>query len=94
MNKLEDPKEYIITLAELKAELAKIEDDSVYVVLAKDGEGNDFSPLVKDGFKSSGYYLRHSNWSGDVYSAQDMEEEDYDIDDDEVIEVIVLWPCN
>lgn len=73
-----------LTVRELIEDLQKLNPDHP-VVLAKDGEGNDYSPL--DSY-STGVYEAHSTWSGDVY-----DENDEDAPED-LPPVVVLWPTN
>lgn len=72
------------------------------VILQKDGEGNDYSPLSDAG---EGLYLAESTWSGEVYMtpeeyralladpASGITEEDEPPDAD-VERVVVLGPVN
>ena len=89
-----------MTVGELK-ELLKDVDDSKLVVLAKDSEGNNFSPM--DGADTDQVFVPHigGNWYGDVHCKEltseliklgYTEEDIYDGDDGE--DAIVLWPSN
>jgi hypothetical protein len=53
------------------------------VILSKDSEGNEFSPLADHGLQM---YVSNSTWSGDIYSEEDVE--DYREN------AVVLWPTN
>ena len=72
-----------MTVAELKKHLEKLNDDAL-VVLAKDSEGNDYSPLF--GY-NVGWYSPDNSWSGDFTTHEDQKEEG-----DE--SALVLWPTN
>lgn len=76
-----------LTVRKLIEDLQKLNPDQL-VVLAKDGEGNDYSPL--DSY-STGHYEAHSTWSGDVYGEEDVANGDAP---DDLPEVVILWPTN
>ncbi|KAB1146788.1 hypothetical protein F7R91_14505 [Streptomyces luteolifulvus] len=85
-----------MTLAELRAELdaLNLPDDTI-VVLAKDAEGNGFSPLsVMDG----ALYEAHSSFSGDWYATDQMRaqnpENDWDQAPNGTVPAVFLWPTN
>lgn len=65
------------------------------VVVAKDAEGNDHSPLST---ADTGLYAATSSWSGDVYQLDDVDELRADgwSDDaiDELDPVVILRPVN
>jgi len=83
--------EHDITVAQLRHILADMPDEAV-VVLAKDGEGNDFSPL--SGPVGVHWYRPESTWAGEVYPiGEDADGEVYEPDGDEVI-AVVLDPVN
>lgn len=66
-----------VTVGRLRARLNEF-DDSMLVVLAKDGEGNSFSPLAEvDGST----YAADSTWSGWLTEG-------------EGVPCAVLWPTN
>lgn len=66
--------------------------DEMEVVLSKDGEGNDFSPLV--GYEE-GLYDPDSTWSGRFYALDILGDDDYDQpESDGTKTAIVLWPTN
>lgn len=64
-NAAADPKntEHTITVAKLRSMLADLPSDAV-VVLAKDPEGNGFSPLADLG---AAWYVPECTWAGEVY---------------------------
>jgi hypothetical protein len=62
-----DHTRHVVTVAELRARLAAFPDDTI-VVLAKDSEGNECSPLCTEPVEAVLYYP-DSPWSGDVESA-------------------------
>ena len=53
-----------MTTGELKKLLADLPDETL-VVMAKDGEGNSFSPFDS---VSEGSYFESNKWSGDFYT--------------------------
>ena len=57
--------------------------------MAKDGEGNDYSPLST---YSLGEYVPLSTWSGELRSTEDSDE-DGGCETRE-INALVLWPVN
>lgn len=73
-------------------ELLKDLDPETIVILAKDGEGNGFSPCAdhSDQYR----YEAESTWSGELVS--DPEESDDDGPErwDQAVPCIVLWPVN
>ncbi len=86
-----------MTVGELKTLLSGFPDD-YHVVLAKDEEGNGFSPLY-DG--DPAYYEAETTWSGDVYmeegDALGLDENDPTYHNDITVEsanCVVLWPTN
>lgn len=62
-------------------ELLQKEDPEREVVMSKDAEGNDFSPLVED--FSTGQYVPENTWSGEFI--QDQQEGQ---------KALCLWPTN
>lgn len=72
-----------MTVGELKAALEG-HDDDVLVVVAKDAEGNGYSPLV---LTEMYYYEATNTWSGEII---DTDEEV----DDSAVPSVVLWPTN
>lgn len=78
-------------------ELIKDLPDDMEIILQKDSEGNDYSPLA--GADPNCTYIPKNTWSGTVYSTE-LNEEDYGMDEDEWKEirskpkVLVLYPVN
>lgn len=73
-----------MTLDELRAQLAALDlPGDTLVVLAKDGEGNDFSPLDE---VDAARYRADSTWSGERHSTED--------EDPDAIPAVFLWPVN
>ncbi len=54
------------------------------VIMAKDGEGNSFSP-VDD--LSTEWYAAVNTWSGSIIAPED-------VDDEETVLSLILWPVN
>lgn len=84
-----------MTVADLRAQLAQFPDD-VIVVLAKDGEGNGFSPLCE---AIPAMYLAESTWSGEHYPTEEQrlaedDPDDYDPAPDDAVPAVFLWPTN
>ena len=59
-------------------------DRELEVIMSKDGEGNDFSPLAD---VNEGSYRPDTTWSGEVVP-------EYDNEPPESIPCITLWPMN
>ena len=87
-----------MTVDELRAALEGI-DGSLIVVMSKDAEGNDYSPLAD--LEGESVYVPECTWSGAVYiekltpelRAQGFTDEDlYDGDDGQP--ALVLCPVN
>jgi len=79
-------------VSELIEYLKELPQDA-QVVLAKDGEGNSFSPLCGD--HSEGVYFPNTPWSGEF--ASDDDKESLELLTEEIggpIKAIVLWPTN
>lgn len=74
----------MITVSELIAKLSTLNPD-LYVVMSKDAEGNDFSPLQSF---EVGTYIPSTTWAGDFVAPD--EDEDYSNEGD----AICLWPVN
>lgn len=86
-----------LTVGELKTLLSGFPDD-YHVVLAKDEEGNGFSPLA-DG--DAAFYEAENTWSGDAYfvvgDAFGLDEDAENYNDELPVEsanCVVLWPTN
>ena len=58
-------------------------DENTEIVMSKDGEGNDFSPLSDI---SLGHYEADCTWSGQYYDDDEKTEKS--------IKAICLWPTN
>ena len=97
-----------MNLGELKALLAGLErlPDDTPVILQKDSEGNGYSPLSGG---EPAWYIADSTYSGEVYLMPQDEDEDGDedededgdededddqIDPDDAVPAVVLWPVN
>lgn len=88
------------TLESLKEwidELYSILPKDTKIIIAKDSEGNDYSPMCNF---NRGYYYPNSSWSGSVYFAS-HKAEDYDMTEAEWKDIqaesnscIILWPTN
>ena len=78
-------------------EIIKDLPDDMEIILQKDSEGNDYSPLA--GVDPDCIYIPENTWSGTVYSTE-LNEEDFGIDEDEWIKInsnpraLVLYPAN
>lgn len=86
-----------MTLAELRAQLdaLNLPDDTI-VILAKDGEGNGFSPAVE---AEHAMYSADSTWSGERYITEEQRATESDPDDyseapDGAVHAVFLWPTN
>lgn len=86
-----------MTLAELRAQLdaLNLPDDTI-VVLAKDAEGNGFSPAVE---AATGMYLADTTWSGEHYMTEEQRLAETDPDEwseapDDAVRAVFLWPTN
>ena len=86
-----------MTLAELRAALDALNlPDDTLVVLAKDGEGNGYSPLVT---ADHAMYAANTTWSGDHYMTDEQRQAQPDPDDysqapDDAVHAVFLWPTN
>lgn len=89
-----------LTVATLRAFLATQPDDRL-VVLAKDGEGNGYSPLAE---AEEAMYLADSTWSGETYPTPEWLADEirsgtgsWTVDDgapNEAVRVVLLGPVN
>lgn len=79
-----------MTVAELIAALRKLPKGAL-VVMAKDEEGNGFSPFAG---AVSGVYDAESTWSGDFFHQRIIGDEDYFQPTPEAVPAICLWPLN
>jgi hypothetical protein len=86
-----------VTLAELRAQLAALNlPDDTLVVLAKDAEGNRYSPLVQ---AKHAMYAAETTWRGERYLTEDQRQAETDPDDhseapDDAVLAVFLWPTN
>jgi hypothetical protein len=87
-----------MTLAELRTALAALNHlpDDTLVVLAKDAEGNGFSPLVET---EHAMYLAETTWSGEHYMTEEQRQAKDDPDEyseapDDAVPAVFLWPTN
>ncbi|MFC9036828.1 hypothetical protein [[Kitasatospora] papulosa] len=87
-----------MTLAELRTQLAQYTDlpGDTIVVLAKDAEGNSFSPLADI---SPAMYLAESTYSGEHYMTEEQRQAMDDPDEygeapDGSVRAVFLWPTN
>lgn len=69
-----------MTVGQLCEALSGMDSDTL-VVLSKDGEGNEFSPLSEVG---KGRYRADTTWSGELIEGED----------DGAVKAVVLWPTN
>ena len=87
--------EHHVTVAQLREALADVPDEAI-VVLAKDAEGNDFSPLTLGHLSRlrAGWYVPDSTYSGDMYDFGENEYgETYEPDGSELV-AVTLDPTN
>ena len=82
---------------ELIEELKKV-DPEREVIMAKDDEGNGFSPLADF---SQDLYVPHSTWSGEIHIEELTEElKKYGYTEEDMyngndgVKALVLWPVN
>lgn len=87
-----------VTLGELRQKLAEYDHlpEHTVVALAKDGEGDEFSPLDD---VDEGRYLAETRWSGEHYMTEEQRQALDDPDDHEkapedAVPAVFLWPAN
>lgn len=87
-----------MTLDELRAALDALDlPGDTLVVLAKDSEGNGFSPLDE---AAHAMYLADTTWSGEHYMTEEQVAADPDADEEEdgppdgSVPAVFLWPTN
>jgi hypothetical protein len=87
-----------MTLAELRRQLLELQHlpDTTLVVLAKDAEGNGFSPAVE---AIPGMYLAETTWSGEHYQTEEQrlsepDPDEYSAAPDDAVLAVFLWPTN
>lgn len=73
-----------MNIGRLRALIAGMPDD-MPVVVAKDGEGNDFSPLATT---EEAFYEAQTTWYGDYIHPSDAS--DYP----DAVKALILWPVN
>lgn len=74
-------------------EILKEFDPEKEIIIGKDSEGNSFSPLDEQIY--AGLYCPDSTWSGEFYEDSTIGDEEYfQPDKDNSIEVICLYPIN
>lgn len=89
-----------MTVKELRKLLAKVENQDTLVVLAKDGEGNNYSPL--SGYSDHYHYMADSTWAGELinfddpegYELDELEPEELEEKKNKATSCFVLWPTN
>lgn len=74
-----------MTVEELRRALQAFPDDAL-VVLAKDAEGNGYSPLANTW---QGFYEADSTWFGSAYDDRDIRECELDV----VVAVVLTPTC-
>ncbi len=84
-----------MTVKDLREALADLPDDML-VVMAKDAEGNGYSPLAE---ATETMYAAETTWSGDAYltpeqRANDPQAGEYDEAPDEAVRAVLLGPVN
>lgn len=73
-------------------EIIKDLPDDTEIILQKDSEGNDYSPLA--GADPNCIYIPKTSYNGTVYSTE-LNEKDYDMDEiKSKPKVLVLYPVN
>lgn len=84
-----------MTLAELRAALAALNlPDDTPVILARDAEGNGYSPVAQ---ADDAMYEAESTYSGQLYASPEMraaEPDEWDEAPDSAVRAIFLWPTN
>jgi hypothetical protein len=84
-----------LTVADLQVQLATLPSD-MPVILAKDAEGNGYSPLAD---AAPGMYLAETTWSGEHYLTEEQRLAEVDPDDwseapAEAVLALFLCPTN
>lgn len=69
--------EHVMTVGELRQILSEL-DGGLPIILAKDGEGNGYSPMAAGGVDPDSRYEEETDWSGQVYYPDwcDFEDDD------------------
>lgn len=78
------------TVGDLMDFLQHVPADTL-VVLAKDEEGNGYSPLSDP---TVGVYEAETTWLGEFYARQVLGDSDYGQPDGETVPAICFWPLN
>lgn len=80
-------------VSELIEYLKQLPQDA-QVIMAKDAEGNQFSPWCGD--HSEGLYYATTSWSGEFADSSDKESLELLAEEEETkpVDAIVLWPTN
>lgn len=82
-----------MTVQELIDILQAIANKNAIVILSKDAEGNNCSPLQVVDDSEETYYEAETTWSGELYDVEDVE--GWSEEDTKNMEpCIVLWPVN
>lgn len=84
-----------MTAGELRQVLANY-PDSTRIVLAKDAEGNGYSPLYE---VVVAMYAAETTWSGEYFLRErerlaQEDPDDWDPAPDDAVEALFLWPVN
>lgn len=79
-----------LTVKQMINHLQKMNPDAL-VVLAKDREGNSYSPAV---IPSEALYVAESTWSGEIFDLDDVDENDASELAKNSIQCVVIWPTN
>lgn len=87
-----------MTLDDLRKALAEFDHlpGSTPVVMAKDGEGNDFSPLDE---LEGAMYRAETTWRGEHYMTEEQRQaqrrpDDYGEAPEDAVLAVFLWPVN
>lgn len=88
-----------MTLDEAIKQLSDLRDElggDVLVVLAKDGEGNGFSPACEI---EHAMYAAETTWSGERYMTEvqrqaEEDPDDYDEAPEGAVPAVFIWPTN
>lgn len=86
-----------MTIDELRKELDALDlPGDTPVILAKDAEGNDFSPAYE---AEVSMYVADTTWSGERYMTEEDrqatgEPDEYPAAPDEAVRAVFLWPTN
>ena len=81
-----------MTIQELIDLLEVMDNKDARVIVAKDAEGNSFSPLSED--VSEGHYDTVEPWDVDVEFCEGLDEVKAWVSSEEGSACLVLWPLN